>query len=447
MIPYLKKPSDLGLRLQDIRSRFPALPVMPNMAAQVQKHLADTPLARFAPHRGAPHGENPEKIEALAQNLIIPVADICPAESESDALRARGTHLARQDMWEEFSEEFRAMDRDGSLTQVSQVSRAELLGYGARADLVAAGEHAVNFGAYSDAALISARITEMEGLLEDHPKDYAIAYVVAMAHIDLGWAWRGTGRVAKLREEHRRNFTHHFARAREILAPYCALELESASLAAAQCALLPASRNPNLRVADDFEDLIDLAPHDARHLRAFGNYLLPRWYGDYDQLELEARRTAARTQDIWGAGGYAWIYFDAMLVDPRALSALDLDFFSDGLADILMRRDTQHMANLLAAHGAEAIRAATRADHARAIDVLTETFEYTVTAHLRELHPLIWGHADLGFDNAARVASPARLSRKGHEFALNALRDLFQSELRGGDCLQFTPEGIRQLKS
>ena len=47
-------------------------------------------------------------------------------------------------------------------------------------------------------------------------------------------------------------------------------------------------------------------------MRAFGEALLPARYGGYDMLDSEARRTAAHTDDIWGAGGYVWVYLDAL---------------------------------------------------------------------------------------------------------------------------------------
>ena len=72
-------------------------------------------------------------------------------------------------------------------------------------------------------------------------------------------------------------------------------------------------------MSDEYERLITLDPHNQRHMRAMGSHLLPRWFGSYEELELQALRTAARTQDIWGAGGYTWVQFDAIALDDRGL--------------------------------------------------------------------------------------------------------------------------------
>ncbi len=38
----------------------------------------------------------------------------------------------------------------------------------------------------------------------------------------------------------------------------------------------------------------------------------PAAFGSWEMLERQARRTAERTRDLWGAGGYAWVYIGAL---------------------------------------------------------------------------------------------------------------------------------------
>jgi hypothetical protein len=65
--------------------------------------------------------------------------------------------------------------------------------------------------------------------------------------------------------------------------------------------------------------------------------------------------------------------------------------------------------------------------------------------HLREIHPLIWGHAEIGFENTSRIISRERLSAKGKEIALNAVAMPFMTGLKNGQTVYFTPEGITQI--
>ena len=67
---------------------------------------------------------------------------------------------------------------------------ADLLAFGARSDVVLAVEHALSDGkALSDYDLLCG-ISELEDEMREHDGDPMIALVVALAHIDLAWAWR-----------------------------------------------------------------------------------------------------------------------------------------------------------------------------------------------------------------------------------------------------------------
>jgi hypothetical protein len=173
--------------------------------------------------------------------------------------------------------------------------------------------------------------------------------------------------------------------------------------------------------------------------------MLPRWFGSYDELELEARRTAARTQDIWGAGGYTWVYFDAIAIDETACARVDVDFFLDGLRDIVEVRPNQEMINLLAAFCAVALRNGLglneQADLARM--QIIDAANWLIREHLTELHPMIWAHAADGFDNNARVTSVSRFAARGRADALQVIADQFREEISKGLRVIFTPNGTQ----
>jgi hypothetical protein len=386
----------------------------------------------------------------LTDRVKIPVNAATLKQNEDSFIRERGQFLARQDRWDEVAEEIRQADNNREVTD-GGTSVAELLLFGARADVVSAAEHALLHGKPAKDSAFFSGVEDLEMVLDEYPDDYAVALIVAHMHIDIGWAWRGTGPEADLSDTNREAFKAHFDRAAEILDGYCAYELASPSLSGARCALLPGISHPGDHVADDFEDLIDLDPHNPRHMRALGTYLLPQWYGTYADLDLQARRTAARTYDLWGAGAYAWVWFDALLTDKKSLELLDTEYFLDGIFDILSRHKGQDTANLIAAQlymtwqTARAAYLETGTGAKKAAD-LRQGFEEVIQKHMREVHPLVWAHAELGFDNGHRGTSIERLAQKGRDLALAAVAQPFVKGLEQGLTIHFGPDGITEIQ-
>ncbi len=376
--------------------------------------------------------------------LNIPVAQLNAGDFVGRTTIERGRHLARQDRWEDLSAEMRAADaaRD---TAPDGLPIADLLAFGARSDVVLAAEHALSDGkALSDYDLLGG-VADLEDVMQEHPGNPMIALIVALAHIDLAWAWRGTALDAILPPLHRSRCAAHFDRAAAIL-PKCKAALpDSPLVAAAGCALLAGQRRTSVRVADEYERLIALDPENQRHMRAMGSHLLPRWFGSYEELEVQALRNAARTQKIWGAGGYTWVQFDAIALDEEACARVDIEFFLEGLHDILERRPDQQTINMLSAYCAITVQNGVglneKADLVRS--QLREAANWLIRDHLTELHPLIWAHAAAGFNNSVRVPSPERFAARGHRDALRAIADLFREELNSGKDVTFTSSGLQ----
>ncbi|TDE40167.1 hypothetical protein [Antarcticimicrobium sediminis] len=378
---------------------------------------------------------------SLESVLDIPVRDMSGDSTAARAIQDRGQFLARQDRWDELACDIRAADRARTVAP-GGVLRAELLAYGARCDVVSAVDHVLTEGAEAqDPALLSG-VMALEAVRQEHRHDPYVNLVVAQAHTDIGWAWQGAGKAATLPALHRQRCAAHFDRAAHLLEPFDAITLDSPAIAAAQCALLVRRAEPASRLADRYGDLIDLDPTNYRAMRALGAYLLPRAGGALGTLELEARRTAARTQSIWGAGGYAWVSFDAIAQDSAACNQVDVGFFIDGLHDIVAARPGQEMINLLAAYCAVTLRRdkdAGAPDSPRAR--IAACASWLIRDHLTELHPLIWAHAAQGFDNNARVTSPQRFAARGRADALRAIADQFRDDLDRGLRIIFTPDG------
>lgn len=382
------------------------------------------------------------RLSIKAPPLTIPCPDPTGEDRIRDSHRNRALRLVRQEHWKVLAELIRHADTERSMTP-GAMPVAELLAYGARADVVLAAEHALFDPQPDDETPLLRGIEALEYVLEDMPRNPVVAAIVAQTHIDIAWAWRGTAKAAQVAPRNREAFDAHFARAQQILQPFAPLAETSPLMAATFCALVAGTTTTSRNVADRYERLIDLNRENPGPMRAMGNYLLPRWDGSLGTLELEARRTAARTQDTWGAGGYTWVMFDAISTDDEACAAVDLTFFTDGLRDILSRRKDPHTANLLAAYCAntmgQAVSGNDAADQNRS--QIAACAAWIVRNHLTELHPMIWAHAAQGFDNNLRIRSATRFAAAGQADAMRFLTSMFQGEIADGKQIVFTKEG------
>ena len=406
-----------------------------------------TPQASIA-HDGVlqdttPFEQLPRKVaKALDDRVIIASPDPTAEERMRDRFQSRGQKLARIEDWERLTIEINEADIQRLKTPGS-MPIAELLAFGARADVVSATEHALMDGRPAKDAPLMAGIEALETVLAEHPDNPSLASIVAMTHIDQGWAWRGTGWDAEIPDVNREAFAAHFDRANNIMDRFDAVELDSPLIASTKCALLSGQGGSPRQITRHFEKWIDLDPKNPRSFRSFGAQLLPRWNGSLQQLELQARRAAGHTHDVWGAGGYTWVMFDAISSDLDACEQLDLEFFMEGLHDILSCSQDQHTVNLLLAYCANTMGATqtgnNEADYVRA--QIASAAEWIVHDHLNELHPLLWAHAARGFDNALRIRFPERFAASGHADAVHFLAGIFRREITSGKQIVFTENG------
>ncbi|WP_052261995.1 hypothetical protein, partial [Leisingera sp. ANG-M1] len=378
----------------------------------------------------------------LEDSLSIPV---CSPQGDPDCIQAQdcGQFLARQERWDELSRRIREADEARSAARCG-IPLADLIAYGARADVVNATEHALAEEENAGSRSLIRGLMAFEALRAEHRHDPYLTALVALAHIDIGWAWRSPGSGQDAPQASKRRCAAHFDRAAALLQPLADENHVSPFLTGAQCALLAGRSGETLRVADAFGALIDLAPGNHRPMRTLGTHMLPRWSGSYAALELEARRTAARTSEIWGAGGYTWVYFDAITIDDQACARVDTRFFLDGLRDIVAANPSQEMINLLAAYCTVTLRKGLgqnlQADVPRL--KIAEAADWLIRDHLKELHPLVWAHAAEGFDNSARITSLSRFAARGHSGALQAIATQFREEIEGGQKVSFTEQGL-----
>lgn len=374
--------------------------------------------------------------------LSIPCPDPTLEDRIRDTHQNEALRLVRQEDWDKLTTMIESADRNNEMTP-GGMAVAELMAFGARADVVLAVEHALLDRVPAEDAPMLSGIEALEHVLAENTDNYVIASIVAQAHMDMAWSWRGIGWDVEVAPRNREAFDAHFARAREIIEALNGEPVQSALLATTSCALLRGEKCQRRSVADRYQALIDLNPLNTGPLRALGTHMLPRAYGSYEGLELEARRTAARTQSVWGAGGYTWVMFDAISVDDEACARLDLPFFMEGLRDIIERRPEPHTINLLAAYCSntmgQAFSGNDAADHMRA--QIAGCANWIVREHLTELHPMIWAHAAQGFVNNLRVASAHRFAAAGQDDAMRIIASLFKPEISEGKRITFTDNG------
>ena len=134
-------------------------------------------------------------------------------------------------------------------------------------------------------------------------------------------------------------------------------------------------------------------------------------------------------------------------MDEEACARVDLDFFLDGIQDIVAARPDQPMINLLTAYCAVTLQQRlgydSTADFARTR--IGDCARWLIRDHLTEVHPLVWAHAAEGADVAARIASSNRFAARGRSDALQAISDSFAEDILRGNRVRFTAEGPKLM--
>ncbi len=418
-------------------------PLTPSDTEARRRPARPTALARLARHlgRARPRAD----LDSLARRIILPSLPISDEEHARTRYHDEGQRLARQEDWERLADRIAQTDTTRLKTPGGSAV-AGLLAQGARADVVAAAQDAVADGRAPDPAGIEA----LDEMRADHPESYPIALVVALTHMDIGRAWRLCRAHGTTAQEREARFLTHFRSAEDLLARFDPERHGAPALAAAQCALLAARPAPRRRVADDYARLIALDPGSAQHLRALGEALLPARFGSFAALDLEARRMASRTSPLLGPGVYAWVWFDALALDPAGLGTVDAQFFIDGLRAIAARRPDQHVINELAAFcgltmapRAGAARLPVAQDRARA--AIHDCLDWLIARHLHELHPLIWSQALIGPTPAPSLPPRRALAARGRQAALRIIAERFSDEMADGSTLAFSNAGMYRL--
>ncbi|WP_299929120.1 hypothetical protein [uncultured Pelagimonas sp.] len=377
------------------------------------------------------------EVAPLRPRVDIPVCDPAPDAKAQKKAFERGQFLVRQDACDTLAKEIRTAEENRQLTP-GLASVTHIMAKGARSDILTAMHAMVSKAEPKKAQVI---LASLEASFEDCPDDPTLAYILAMAHVDLAQLWRGASRVRDLAPQRRDAFDTHIQAAAALADRYDPFELDSPLWAEVRCAVLEADPRPAQRVSDDFEDLIDLDPTNPSHLLALGRELLPRNHGTLELLDIQARRQVALLKDIWGTGAYTWVFMGALQIDPSAFRRVEPELFVEGMHDILGRHPSQHMANVMAAFSGLTIAAPSEDNSSRMR--LMDCFSWILQDHLRELHPLIWALAPVPGKPNMCLGDDVDLVKFGTTRAIGSIAQHFAPALDAGRRLVFTPDGLQ----
>ncbi len=396
-------------------------------------------LARLLPGRRAPD------LDSLSKQVILPSLPVADEDMTRIAIWEKGRRMVRQDDWEDLSSRVQLAD-DARLCTPGGIPETILLILGAHGDVVAAATDTLRDGGMPEPGGLRA----LEDALEDAPDDYVPALVMALARLRIGRAWLEAGEAAGVAgaTDALRQAKLHTERAREGLAPFDSKKLDAPSLAAVHAAPSesPAAPETPKAMRKAYRDLITLDPDCPQHMRDYGA-ALTRTQGDPDLLDHEAGHIAGITRAMWGDGGYAWVYLDALAIDPNALLTLDADRFIEGLRALLTHRPNQHLTNEIAAlcalsmapggahpHAAEPARAA-----------LHGCLDWVLGQHLHELHPRLWAGSDIHDSLSAPRPGHRALVAMGRKRALECIAGFFADQMADGSSIAFSPVGMYRL--
>ena len=163
--------------------------------------------------------------------------------------------------------------------------------------------------------------------------DPRLAAVLARAHDELAWARRGGDYADAVSRDGWKGFEEQLTRANQIVSDFDAAQEGSHLLASVTHTVALSSEWNDDDRDRAFQTCLDLNPRCWGSMAERAFHLLPRWGGDYEQLEVAARQAMSDTHQF-GAAAYTAFYLGVINCDDGALFSCDADLFAEGLADM-----------------------------------------------------------------------------------------------------------------
>lgn len=347
----------------------------------------------------------------LQQRITVPWHFASPELQERIETISEFEGLAKSDSWSELLSTLKELDQTRQRRN-SGVRFYEAALLGARSTVTRNLEDTIKLDQAREA------LEKLKSMQTERPNDYAAAVIVARALIDLGWAERGSTEGAAT-SAGLAAFRGRFAEAETILEKFDPIEENSPMLAEARYLLAPGIDGGVKFLRDWYEDWADLDPSNPTLLETHSRYLMPQWYGSFEEINKESRRAGVRAKNELAAGAYTYFWLTPLSRD-EALAKLNPNLFIEGMHDILMRTKDQRLANAFAAKLYRlGYRSRGRTRHASKKTVkirarLAKGFGEIVRHHLREIHTLNWSTDDAGIRLAIAQAFGDELNKGAH---------------------------------
>lgn len=293
-----------------------------------------------------------------------------------------------------------------------------------------------NFDNYYE--IFDPALARVEKASRAHPDDPILTALLAQVHIDRGWCARGGGWSGEVTQEGWQGLLNSFQTAEALLQRFEPRGLSSPLFSRVKFQLLVTADAENglelgRNAYQDWSDMDTANPLPHRH---FAFFSLPRWFGDWESFDEEARDAARRTRNASGKAAYAHFYLEAFEYEEGgAFKYLDTEFFAEALDD-LIRHDPEPVVR--------ALRVVVALRDLAAVEPITIIDEIVGRArHLKRqtLRPVIRHILETHVTHLT-----TKEGSKFDEEVLSVISESFQTELKAGMRLAFTPEGVRMVQ-
>lgn len=340
-------------------------------------------------HRNGPmRGINESVLDA---QVLIPTAEE-DEESIHNEISKAATQLAAQQGWMELADAIAEAEAERRAS-FGPTRDYGLMSWGARAQLTAL----LNIAHPSQfEKQIATFIGRIEDAAEKAPDNHILAVLAARSHMDVGWSWRGDGFADEVSRSEWETMGSHYQKAGDFLAPFVEGGPKHPSVCHAAHILARQLGDDGREMRKIYETWRELDPGNPMLYGEHGFHLLPRWFGDYEELEREARRAAGATAGSnIGTAPYFWMLSSLMQCETEALVMVDQGLLLESLSDVIAQWPTQAVPNAIFREFSEVYLAHSLSDDREARMSPVREMAGTVCRHIAENHlsainPDVW---------------------------------------------------------
>lgn len=179
---------------------------------------------------------------------------------------------------------------------------------------------------------------ELLSLAMASPRSHGMAALAATVLVHQCWDLRGQDTADMVPDSHYMRMDRMIDKAMSLLEAAGVDTRGSGMLATLRLSCLPFLGDPESMIPDWLEVAVKADPGDGEPASIIGNFMLPRWFGDYEDIEISARKVAAWSSDTMGMAGYALVYLSALEMAEEPLYFVDVDLFCTAIEDLVKHR-------------------------------------------------------------------------------------------------------------